>query len=161
MCSHSVIPSILWNPKVHYRVHKSSPPLPILSQTNPIHTTQSYLYKIHLMLSIHPSLGLPRDLFPSGFPANYLYTFLFSPIRATCSAHLILLDLIILIILSKEYQSCSSSLCSFVHLPIAPSSAACSQAPSVHVENDYHLVYNLEFVKAKLFLLEISFVLCH
>jgi hypothetical protein len=67
---------------------------------DPVHTIQSYLPKLYFNIN-HLRLDLPSGLFPSGFPTNILYTFLFSPIRATCSARLIL-DLIILIMFRER-----------------------------------------------------------
>jgi hypothetical protein len=40
--------SILLNPKVHSRVHKSRPLVRILNQITLIHTTPTYISKIHL-----------------------------------------------------------------------------------------------------------------
>ena len=62
------------NPKVHYRTHKRPPPVSILGQPNPVHIPTSHLLEIHLILSTHLRLGLPSDLFPSGFPTKTLYT---------------------------------------------------------------------------------------
>src|SRR5215468_4846925 len=74
-----------------------------------------------LILSSHLRLGLPNSLFPSGFPTNTLCTPLSSPIRATCPAHLILLDLTTCTILGEEYRSFSSSLCYFLHSSVTSS----------------------------------------
>jgi hypothetical protein len=102
------LPSISWNPKVHYCVYKRPPLTPTLNQINPIHTIPFYLRSI-LTLPTHLHLGCPCGLFPSGFPTNTLYAFLFAPVSATCSLHLILLDLIILILPRENYKLWRSS----------------------------------------------------
>ena len=114
------IPRISRNPTVHYRNHKHPPPA---SWATPIRSIYSHptSWRSILILSTHLRLGLPSGLFPSGFPTKTPYTPLSSPIRATCPAHLILLDFITRTVLSEEYISFSSSLCSLLHSPVTSS----------------------------------------
>ena len=112
------IPRILLNLKVHYRIHKCPPPVPFLSQIDPVTAPTSHPLGSLFILSSHIRLGLPSGLFPSGFPTETLYTPLLSSIHATQPTHVILLDLITRIILGERYRSLSSSFWSFLDSPV-------------------------------------------
>jgi len=56
------IPPILWNPKVHYRIHNRPQPDPIQNQINPVQAPHPTYSKFILVLSSHPRLGLSSSL---------------------------------------------------------------------------------------------------
>ena len=114
-------PRISRNPKVHYRTHKRPPPITILGQPNPVQIHTSHFLEIRYNI-IRPSTSRSPQWSPSlRFPHQDPIHPLSSPIRATCPAHLILLDFITRTILGEEYKSFSSSLCNLLHSPVTSS----------------------------------------
>ena len=86
------MPITVRNPTVHYCAHNSRPPMPIFSQIILLHALQIDLLKIHFNSILPSTSRCSHWFFSSVFPTHALYGPLLSPTRATCPAHLILLD---------------------------------------------------------------------
>jgi len=106
------IPHILWN---HLQV-PASRPFPEAARASPFYHVP--LPEIHFNIILLTIPWFSKCLFPS---TNTLYTSLLSPIRATCPAYFILLDLLTQNIFGEQFRSLSSSLCSFLHSPVISS----------------------------------------
>jgi hypothetical protein len=78
------IPGLWWIPKVHYRPWHNQPPVPILSQTNAVHTFPPDFPNIHFNI-ILPSMPRVLRVVSSlqALQQNILYAFVISP----CALH--------------------------------------------------------------------------
>ena len=86
------ISCVLWKLKVHCRIHKCRPPVPTLSQINPVHVPPSHFVKIHLNITLSSNSGSSKWSFSFRFPTKTLYTLLLFPCYMYRPSHYSLFD---------------------------------------------------------------------
>jgi hypothetical protein len=105
--------------KVHCHVNRIPPLDPILSQISSIHALTPHFFEssFNIILSYMPGSTKWALLF--SFHFNIVNPFFMSHMHATCPAHHILLDSITLIMSCEGNKFQCSSLCNFLHPPVA------------------------------------------
>jgi len=75
-------PAFYGNPKIHYRIYKCPPTVPILSQIDPVHALSSHFLKNHLNMIFPSTPWSTKWALSVRFPhQNYVYD---SPLAHTC-----------------------------------------------------------------------------
>ena len=137
-----IVQRILWSVWVHYRVHKSLPFVPNLSQLIPVHASRSPLYFLNINFPVTPSLCLHllRGPYTSGFPAKILSASVPSPARVTWPTRIITLASLI----------CGSFLFT--------SQLKLRRLPKAHKRFTANILCNFAYVTAlRVYLLQLSF----
>jgi len=105
--SQSRNPRILWNPKVHYRIYKRPPPVPILCRIKPVHEIPSRSFKPYFNITLPSTLRSSKGSFP-----------IMSLIQSTCLVHAFSLICITQTMFGEVYRSQPSSFCGLHHSPV-------------------------------------------
>jgi hypothetical protein len=93
---------LIWNPKDNYHVHKSPPLVPILNPLNSTHTLKHYFRKIHFNITLTSTPRSSEWSLPFRLSNQHFVSISNPSMGVTCPAHLILLQMIILIIYVKS-----------------------------------------------------------
>jgi len=95
---------LLWNSKVHYRVHKHLPLVPILNQMNSVHSFSTYFPPIHSNIILPSTPCSCKCSLSFRFSNKILYAFLMSPMRSICPSHQIHLVKLVFSSLLSQYS---------------------------------------------------------